>query len=408
MQTSELATRESSEQDYLAQSIDLDSHEMAPVHFWKELFGDSAAEAVRLCSNMERLVDGGANSLVRPDVKADDVEINEDTVWTAKGPGAPAAIDFSRRIEAMDAMGIDRQLIYPGYGTVALFLEHNPSAPEYMGFEPGTVDTLGLSRTIAQGHNEWCVEIARQMGVRGRPIGMIPTDSVEQMMEDARNLIDKGLRAFVIPNGTPPAGMSPADARLDPFWDLIASSQSALTFHIGTEFPLFRSQAWDRDVPAFKSAHQSLELGIQPFWGSSLGFASEVFLSAMIMGGVLERFPGLRIGSIEVGANWVGPLAERMDLWSAQFQSRMSEFLSMKPSEYLNRQVRVTPFYFEDVASYFERFPHLEDVYCFSTDYPHREGGKASKQRFSENLKNCSENVRRKFFRDNGLLLTPD
>lgn len=399
-------TLEPVKQDYLAHSIDLDSHEMAPVHFWEELFGETAAEAVRLCSAMGRLVDGGANTLVRPDIEADDVEINEETVWTVKGAGAPAAIDFSRRVEAMDAMGIDRQLIYPGYGTVALFLEHNPSAPEYMGFEPGTVDAKGLSRTIAKGHNEWCVEIASVMGARGRPIGMIPTDSIDQMMRDAQELIDRGLRAFVIPNGTPPAGLSPADAALDPFWELMQSSRSALTFHIGTEFPLFRSQAWDRNVPAFKSAHQSLELGIQPFWGCSLGFASETFLSAMIMGGVLEKFPELRLGSIEVGANWVGPLAERMDLWAAQFKSRMP--LTMKPSEYLNRQVRVTPFYFEDVASYFTRFPHLEDVYCFSTDYPHREGGKESKQKFSENLSEHSEQVRRKFFRENGLFLTPD
>src|SRR5262249_28818299 len=52
--------------------------------------------------------------------------------------------------------------------------------------------------------------------------------------------------------------------------------------------------------------------------------------------------------------------------------------LSMAPSDYINRNIRVTPFHFEDVAMYFTRYPHLSDVFSYSTDYPHFEGGKES------------------------------
>lgn len=141
--------------------------------------------------------------------------------------------------------------------------------------------------------------------------------------------------------------------------------------------------------------------------GATLNFASENYLAAMILGGVFERHPTLCVGSIETGAQWVGPLAERLDLWASQFSARIESTLSMKPSEYVNRQFRAMPFFFENVASYFERYPHLSDVYAFSTDYPHVEGGQHTKSIFSKNLQNCSEALRRKFFRDNGAWLLP-
>ena len=80
----------------------------------------------------------------------------------------------------------------------------------------------------------------------------------------------------------------------------------------------------------------------------------------------------------------------------------------MNPSEYMSRQLRAAPFHFEDVAYYFDRYPHLQDVYCFATDYPHIEGGRTAKRKFSDNLAHAGETIRRKFFRDNGLLLLPN
>ena len=60
------------------------------------------------------------------------------------------------------------------------------------------------------------------------------------------------------------------------------------------------------------------------------------------------------------------------------------------------------------MASYFERFPHLENVFSFSTDFPHSEGGRDSKNTFMANLANADERIRRKFFRENGLFLLPE
>jgi hypothetical protein len=79
----------------------------------------------------------------------------------------------------------------------------------------------------------------------------------------------------------------------------------------------------------------------------------------------------------------------------------------MLPSEYINRNVRVTPFNFEPVDRYFDRYPNLSDVYCYSSDCPHREGGKESHMKFDPTLAKLDETVKDKFFRTNGEWLLP-
>jgi hypothetical protein len=70
-----------------------------------------------------------------------------------------------------------------------------------------------------------------------------------------------------------------------------------------------------------------------------------------------------------------------MDMWAKEmFPHRFASTLSMAPSDYFARNIRVTSFHFEAVVMYFERYPHLADVFCYSTDYPHFKGGNESKR----------------------------
>lgn len=390
--------------------IDVDSHEMIPMHMWGEVFGEAASEFVALLQRAEAMKSERAeNSLVRPDIVSDSVEANLENVWSIRGPGAPSAVDLGRRTEVLDVMGVERQLVYPTFGLVGVFLRYHPNAHTHMGYDPEGVDRQALGSAAIRAHNDWCVNTMMETwGDRVRPVAILEADSLEQMMTDTENLLSRGVRAFMLPNGMPPAGLSPADRALDPFYRLLASAAVPLTFHIGAEFSLLASQSWGANVPEFvPSIGSSLEFPIQPFWASTMHFASDNFLTAMVLGGVFERHPDLRCGSIEVGASWIGPLADRLDVWAKEFHRRFDGALTMKPSQYINRNVRVAPFHFEDVASYFERYPNVSDVYCFATDFPHREGGRWAKQTFAENLRAAPPEIRQKFFIDNGQWLLP-
>jgi hypothetical protein len=101
-------------------------------------------------------------------------------------------------------------------------------------------------------------------------------------------------------------------------------------------------------------------------------------------------------------------LAEKLDLWAEQFKGRLADALTMKPSEYLARNVRVTPFYFEDVHRYFSRHPELADVFAYGSDFPHLEGGKSSMHSLYDQLLPLGPDVLERFFVRNGGWLLGD
>jgi predicted TIM-barrel fold metal-dependent hydrolase len=73
--------------------------------------------------------------------------------------------------------------------------------------------------------------------------------------------------------------------------------------------------------------------------------------------------------------------------------------LSMRPSDYVHRQVRATPYPTEDVGWIIDQAG--EDVCLFSSDFPHVEGGRKPVERFEASLGDASDDVREKFYRTN-------
>ena len=73
--------------------------------------------------------------------------------------------------------------------------------------------------------------------------------------------------------------------------------------------------------------------------------------------------------------------------------------LSLRPSEYVRRQMKFTPYPTEDVGWIVEQAG--SEVVLFSSDYPHVEGGRRPIERFERSLENCSDEVRQRFYHDN-------
>jgi hypothetical protein len=387
--------------------VDVDSHEQVPVHLWESVFGEEVVDRIRPLVDSLRAIqarhDGGASTAIQ----ADDADIDPASVWDIKGPRAPSAIDVSRRADVLDAMGIDRQFVFPSFALYGISMVCNEAAPDILRIPDRSLDLRAAGLEMIAAQNEWARSVAGRSGRRVRPVAIVLQDTISGMIEGAASAIDGGAGAVWIPSGIPPAGTSPADPALDGFWDRCASAGIPVVLHAGTEFGLV-SPAWHANVPEFEwGVRDSIEFPVEPYRASASNLACENFLGAMIMGGVFERHPTLRFGVIEVGAYWVGPLAEKLDLWSTQFVRRLSGKLSMPPSGYIDRNVRVTPFVFEPVAMYFERYPQLSNVYCFSSDYPHIEGGQRAHRRFAEALAPMGDDIWRKYFVDNGTYLLP-
>jgi predicted TIM-barrel fold metal-dependent hydrolase len=392
--------------------LDADSHEMAPLQFWGPLFGPAAGEIADQITECLKLQKG--NDFYAPELVGDVTAINHDSVWNLKGTSAPGAFDFERRLDVMTEMGIARQLVFPSFAIFASMLKIGNEFRVYnfLGMK-GTIDEIKeLGSVGLDEYNTWAAATTAANPDRTRCVAYVMDNgTVTDLVEQTQTLIGKGIRAINIPHGVPPGGVSPADPAMDDFWALLEKHNVPLVTHVGNEEGLFGSTVWKKDVPAFALGKtQSIELGLEPYSFATLHYTGAHYLTVLILGGVFERFPGLRVGMIEQGSSWLGPTADSLDMWARDvYYNRLKDHISMLPSEYINRNVRVTPFNdFEPVARDFERYPNLADTYCYATDYPHVEGGKESKQRLFDQIAHLGDEVVEKFFVTNAELILPD
>ncbi len=124
-------------------------------------------------------------------------------------------------------------------------------------------------------------------------------------------------------------------------------------------------------------------------------------LATMIFDGVFERFPGLRVGVIEQGAVWVPSWMRQMEAAFDAFYRHEERLraLSMRPIEYVRRQIRFTPYPTEDVGWTIDQTG--PEVCMFSSDYPHVEGGRRPIERFEASLSHTPGSARKAFYHDN-------
>ena len=127
----------------------------------------------------------------------------------------------------------------------------------------------------------------------------------------------------------------------------------------------------------------------------------------LALDGVLERHRHLRGGVIELGAGWVPDMIRRLDhaaaIW-VRSEPHLAE-MTRTPGEQIREQLRFTPYAFEDVGQMVsESFPEL---YLFSSDYSHAEGGRDPVGRFEQSTASLSRKDKELFFFRNFETLYP-
>lgn len=317
--------------------------------------------------------------------------------WEVKGISALGSYDARDRVAALDAMGIHRQLLFPNTVLRELRID-SPAA-----------------REACRRYNDFVVDWTRRADDRARAVCQINMADHDWALTELNRVISKGASGALLPCAEPPAGTSPAAPLWDDFWRLLEESDTPAFIHIGAgglasaedDDPMLPPRRWG-DAPALRAVfpeRPGAEEQFGPFYIVVAHLAAEVYLTCLLMGGVFERFPGLRFGAVEFGAAWLGPLCERLDRHAALLE-KVGVTYPMLPSEYVRRNVRVTPQWAEPVDVLIERHG-LAESYVFNTDYPHVEGGRHPVQSFQEMTDRISPEYTRKFFVENGTLLFP-
>jgi uncharacterized protein len=311
---------------------------------------------------------------------ADEAEIMLRKNWKATG-----SFIKEDRPRALDLLGFASQLVFNTFANKTLQrAEHG--------------DDLDYAYGLATAHNRAMTDFC-SIDSRLLPVGYIPLADFDRVETATDEALDLGCAALMIASACP-KGHSPSHIGLDPLWTKAQEAQVPVVFHVGGGGQLLDPNYFENGLPAVPDFHGGAE-NFRSVDYMAIPYPPMQTLATMILDGVLERFPELRIGVIEQGASWVPGWMRSMDSAATAFvknEERLQK-LSLKPGEYVQRQVRVTPYPHEDAGWCIEQAG--EEVMLFSSDYPHVEGGRNPLGRFERSLADVSDTGRQRFYCDN-------
>lgn len=258
--------------------------------------------------------------------------------------------DPAARLERLTDLGLDEAVLFPNYG---LLWERTLSvAPEAM-----------LANMRAW--NRWCTSVAVEGRGRLHPVAHLSLRDPDWVDQELHTLAADGVRlAMIAPAIVDGKPLSHPD--LDRVWAAFVEHGVTPVFHVADQTRPF-DDAWYTDsedafVPVLDSVF--------------LYTAAALACTDLIVNGVFERHPDLRLGIVELSAVWVPMFLLMLD-GGVDFTTRLNGFapaeLSLRPSEYFRRQVRVSSFSYE-LPENLRRQLGGADLLMACSDYPHSEG----------------------------------
>jgi predicted TIM-barrel fold metal-dependent hydrolase len=209
-------------------------------------------------------------------------------------------------------------------------------------------------------------------------------------VDELEYVIGRGARVVLIRPGPPaPQGdyRSLGDPRNDRFWERLDSSGLTLVLHGGESSYNPYEEMWGLrgDSEAFRIPPLKRLLSASPIRDS---------IASLLAEGVLERFPNIRVATIETGSGWVAPLLKKLETVYVQ----SPDAFGTDPVELFKERVWVSPFFEDDVTSLVKLVG--ADRVLFGSDFPHAEG-LAEPTDFVDECIGLTDDEIRKIMRDN-------
>jgi predicted TIM-barrel fold metal-dependent hydrolase len=210
---------------------------------------------------------------------------------------------------------------------------------------------------LARAYNNWLADFCRVAPQRLFGVAQIPLLHLQSAIKEAhRAVTELGMKMIVLrPN--PYGGRQWTDERYDPLWACLQSLDVPVAFHEGT-YPKALATAGADRFENFLFQHVI-----------SHPFEQQLACLSLIAGGVLERFPRLRVAFMEAGCGWLPYWLQRIDEHCEELPWMAPE-LTMKPSAYFQRQC------FVSVEAKDSQVAHVAkaiaaDRLLFASDFPH-------------------------------------
>lgn len=357
---------------------DADAHLMEPHDFLR----DHAPAAWR--DRLPRLgVSGGIGESTDVDWVAKTCPLHVDPAYRAdeaqlmlrKNFYAVGSFERDHRSQALDQLGFASQLMFSTF-----------SASHLQAAEVG--NDVELAYQMADAHNRGMAHFC-SVDPRLLAVGYVALADFERAARQAREAIELGCKALMIASACPKSH-SPSHIGLDPVWAIAQEAGVPVVMHVGGGGTLLNPAYFRNGLPPVPDFHGGAE-NFRSVDYMAIPYPPMQTMATLILDGVLDRFANLQWGIIEQGALWLPGWMRNLDAAFDAFRKNEDRLkgLSLKPSEFVQRQVKVTPYPHEDAGWVIRNSG--PGVCLFSSDYPHVEGGRNPLKRFGASLEGCSE-----------------
>jgi predicted TIM-barrel fold metal-dependent hydrolase len=258
----------------------------------------------------------------------------------------PGAYDPAAHLADNESDGVFGSVLYP---TEGLLLYSVPDS--------------SLLSAMCRVYNDWLAEFCRYDPTRLRGIAMLNVDDPAEAASELDRAAQAGLAGGLIPVALP-SGRYYDDPAFSVLWRTAVELRMPLSLHIGTERASPDGGGFTDDLRSLRPAtmvNQDHQLRNS--------------LTDLILGGVFERWPDLRVGSVEHELGWAPFFVERLDYTYHQRARRAGwhRFAdpAVSPSDYFKRNVFVS--FQSDRLGITLREHFGPGMLLWGSDYPHTE-----------------------------------
>ncbi|MDB5972252.1 MAG: Amidohydrolase [Hydrocarboniphaga sp.] len=264
----------------------------------------------------------------------------------------PGSYSVKPRLAEMDAMGVWAQICFQNGGVT----------------QAGSLVALNdeqLAISVVKVFNDACADRMNDSGGRINCMGTLPYWHKDTLNQEMRRIVDLGVRGVVLPDRPErlSEGYIGRDGKISPFWeevfDICNATGTPINFHLNGSLDansaIWDNLGFDQRLPIHALIHH-------------VGCGAT--MSNMMVSGILDKYPNLKIGLIESGAGWVPFWLEAMEHQLNEFRTTENRGLKMRPKEYFKKHFWVT-FWFESFAPKHMLDEIGVDRLLFETDFPH-------------------------------------
>jgi predicted TIM-barrel fold metal-dependent hydrolase len=296
----------------------------------------------------------------------------------------------SERLKTLDSFGVEGSLMFPGefLATVGYY-EEDPVA----------------GNAVLHAYNQYLNDVwTFNLQDRIYTAAFLSLWDMDSSVREAEWLIKNGVRAVTMPMG-PAYGRAPADPYFDPVWSRLNEAGVRVTYHVSEAnfmHPLIR--AWG------EKPLQNRRVG-QTAWQWMFCYSEipvQMQLANLVYWNFFDRYPRIKVASVENGANWLPRFLDKMDKMRGMTRNGFwpAGQLKARPSEIFKRNCFVVAYPEDDVKQIVELIGTAECL-LMGSDYPHAEGVPTPQDFYLEALTELPSDQVLQIMHDNGRRFLP-